>query len=467
MNPMNPTFGPTFRHRYRWPDLQRAPVLFVLAIDFIFNCHLLRNLTPFYYAVLATAFAAACIYSLSRMSKLQMTPIGIWLLGYVLFALSAATQTAVDLGPASATYGGVRLLMTFPLVTMVFLVSGLYPKLFEYALWLSIIFSIIGVFSIVLQYFTGPISWFAEASDRAGMERFASFLGSIPTIGAAVPLSILLTLLIPMKPLLRITLLLALGVGVFASLSKQAASGSLLAIVLGLLLGRKKRVAVVGWVIAVCTVGYLVTDALDIPLVGNMRNYVTGILFPDVAGAETMRGYDFTVQESMWMRLTSLPMHSYDWLIEHRGPFGLVVGGGCVMLGPSLLRPGESHYFTAHNNYMDFILLGGIGYLVVFIGLCLSVSRESLRLYRSRSSGPLSGVMLGLPIMYIIASMFTGGLTYQPALGTLWWAFVGFAWRSEVNRIQAPKAPTMLRFQPIHRRPQLVAVTPPHTEALP
>ena len=104
------------------------------------------------------------------------------------------------------------------------------------------------------------------------------------------------------------------------------------------------------------------------------------------------------------------------------------------MLGPSLLRPGDSYYFTAHNNFMDFVLLGGAGFLISFLGLCFAVTRESWRLYRSRSSASLGGVMLGLALMYITASMFTGGLTYQPALGTMWWAFVGFAWRVEANR---------------------------------
>ena len=435
----NPMFAPTFRHRYKWPELQRAPVLFVLTIYFLFNCHLLRNVSPIYYGVLSVAFAAASVYSLSKMSRLSMSPIGMWLLGYVLFAISAITQTVVDLGPIPAAYGGVRLLMTFPLVTMVLLVSGVYPRLFGYALWLFLGFAVIGVFSIILQYYTGPISWFVEASDRAGMERFGSFLGSIPTIGAVVPLGILLALLMPMKPAVRILLLLIMGAGIFSSLSKQAVSGSALAILLGLLLGRKKRIAVIGWIVAGFVIGYVVLDMLDVPLVASMRNYVTGLLFPDMAGSETMRGYDFTVQESMWMRMTSLPMNSYNWLLEHRGPFGFFVGGGCMMLGPSLLRPGDSHYFTAHNNYMDFVLLGGIGYLIVFVGLCVSVTRESLRMYRSKTTGNWGSVMLGIAIMYVTASMFTGGLTYQPALGTLWWTFVGFAWRCEVSRLSAAK----------------------------
>ena len=452
---VNPMFAPIYRRRHKFPDLQRAPVLFVLGVYFLFNCHLLRNLTPVYYGVLAVAFAAAVVYSLSKMPKLAMTPIGKWLVAYVVFALSAAVQTAVDLGPVPAAYGGVRLLMTVPLVAMVLLVSASYPRLFEYCLWMFLGFATIGVFSIVLQYFTGPVSWFVEASDRAGMERFGSFLGSIPTIGAVVPLGILLALLMPMKPVVRTVVLLIMGVGIFSSLSKQAVSGSLLAVVLGLLLGQRKRIAVIGWIVAACAVGYLMLDLLDVPLVASMRNYVTGILFPDMVGSETMRGYDFTVQESMWMRMTSLPMNSYNWLIEHRGSFGLAVGGGCMMLGPSLLRPGDSHYFTAHNNYMDFVLLGGIGYLIVFLGLCVSVTRESLRLYRSKAIGSLGSVMLGIALMYITASMFTGGLTYQPALGTLWWTFVGFAWRAEVNRHMVfkrsgmPKGiPNMIRFRP-------------------
>ena len=112
-----------------------------------------------------------------------------------------------------------------------------------------------------------------------------------------------------------------------------------------------------------------------------------GVLFPGAVGAQAMRGYDFSLQESMWMRLTSLPMESYDGLMEHRGPLGLLFGGGCVMLGPALLRPGDSLYNTAHNNYMDFVLLGGIGYLIVFVGLCFAVLlADPLRQRRSPES---------------------------------------------------------------------------------
>jgi hypothetical protein len=216
------------------------------------------------------------------------------------------------------------------------------------------------------------------------------------------------------------------------------------------MLGRKKRVALIGWIVIGCTLGYLLLDWFDLPIVASMKNYATGILFPDAVGAETMRGFDYTVQESMWMRISSLPMNSYVWLVEHRGPFGILVGGGCVMLGPSLLRPGDSQYFTAHNNYMDFVLLGGLGYLVVFVGLCVSVTQESLRVYRSKATGGVGSVMLGIALIYVTASMFTGGLTYQPALATLWWTFVGFAWRLEVNRLLGSKAaplPGLLRFR--------------------
>jgi hypothetical protein len=442
--------------RTKWPELLRAPVIFVLLIDCIYNCHLLRNLNPVYYAFLGTAFVAAVVYSLSQMAQLPITPIGGWLLAYLLFGLYAATQTLVDLGPVPAGYGAARFLMTFPLAAVVFLASSYYPRIFEYALWLFLVFAIIGVVSIIVQYFTGPISWFVEASDRAGMERFGSFLGSIPTIGAVVPIGILLVLLMPMTPPLRITLLLALGAGVFASLSKQAASGSLLSLVLGLLLGHKKRISVIAWIVVAFSFGYFLLDSLDVPLIENMKNYVTGILFPEMAGSASMRGYDYHVRESMWLRMTELPMNSYAWLLEHRGSAGPIIGGGYVMLGPSLLRPGDSYYFTAHNNYMDFVLLGGAGFLISFLGLSIAVTRESFRLYRNRASAGIGAVMLGLALMYITASMFTGGLTYQPALGTLWWIFVGFAWRVEANRGRAvsskqKRTPLLVRWVPSNR----------------
>jgi hypothetical protein len=70
--------------------------------------------------------------------------------------------------------------------------------------------------------------------------------------------------------------------------------------------------------------------------------------------------------------------------------------------------------------------------------------------------------MLGIAVMYVTASMFTGGLTYQPALGTLWWTFVGFAWRSELSRMLAAKgmpAPSLARFRPRFVKPPKEALT--------
>jgi hypothetical protein len=445
--------APALRRHHRSSDLLRTPVLLVLSIYTIFNLHLLRNVTPLYYAVISIAVAAACVYSLSKISFLPMSPIGMCLLAYLLFGLSAVTQTTFDLGLVPAAYGGARLLMVFPMASMVFLVAGAYPRVFEYGLWLFLVFAVLGVISVVLQYVTGPITWFAEASGRAHMDRFGSLLGNIPVIGAVLPLGVLLTLLMPIKPLVRIALLLVLGTGILASLSKQAISGSLLACFVGLLLTRKKRSALL-WIALGCSLGYFILEWADLPFIGGMKNYATGILFPNAIGADAMRGFDYTVEDSMWMRMTSLPMYSYDLLVEHRGGFGALTGGGCMMLGMALMRQGDSgDYVTAHNNFMDFVLLGGVGYLTVFLALCFLVSRESLRLYRSKATASVGSVMLGIVLMYVTQSMFTGGLTYQPVLATLWWTFVGFAWRCEVNRLSGSNATWQAGILPVQSGP--------------
>ena len=157
-----------------------------------YSCHIQLPLVPqcnsnLFRVLYGTAFPAAWVYSLSQIHKLTMSPIGLWTFGYLLFAIGAIIQTEIDLGPIPAAYGGARLLLTVPLAAMVMLVTGIYPRLFEYALWLFLIFTVIGIFSILIQYLTGPISWFVEASDRvnAGMERFEKqFLNDIAGRGS-------------------------------------------------------------------------------------------------------------------------------------------------------------------------------------------------------------------------------------------------------------------------------------------
>ena len=72
----------------------------------------------------------------------------------------------------------------------------------------------------------------------------------------------------PIKPVVRVSLLIVMYAGVLSSLSKHASSGGMMATVLGLLLAKKKRFPIV---LAVVVAGcFPDTASMDLPLVASI-----------------------------------------------------------------------------------------------------------------------------------------------------------------------------------------------------
>ena len=94
------------------------------------------------------------------------------------------------------------------------------------------------------------------------------------------------------------------------------------------------------------------------------------------------------------------------------------------MLGPALMPSDDDSYHTAHNQYVDMLLIGGIGMAAVYVYLLLSTFRA---LWRWRSVPEIRALAI-LTVYFGIASLFSTGLTFQPAMGTVFWLAIGTAW---------------------------------------
>ena len=159
-----------------------AGTLLILAYWF----HLLRNVTVLYYLAVAillllVLFVAAQTRSTWRLDKI-IIPIflsGLWV------TLMSIFQSD---GQGNFFIGEIRFWASFPLIVTAMILSvGPSPKIFR----LFVGFYILAAISFPIQYSLGAIDWFAEASERAGSDRFASLTGSLTSYGSSVGVAVI------------------------------------------------------------------------------------------------------------------------------------------------------------------------------------------------------------------------------------------------------------------------------------
>lgn len=413
---------------------QRACVFYV-TLYIALNAHMLRNVSILYLAILAAIEIASLFYIFQYGLQHLRSVVGRWHVIFLLVSFEAALQTIYCYGPTSGAYASVRFYMVVPMVPLSAVIID-SPKRLLLLLKLFIAIVCIGVGSVAVQYATGPIGWFAEPGERGGLMRFGSILGSLPTIGGALPLALFVTLLIPMRSFTKLLAILILVFGVLVSLSKGAVAGTVLAMALFFCMPTPHRRRNIAVVIAVTTVALLaVPFAASNHLLDRTGLYVAALFVQDSAD----RGGDVTMEASMHERWTSLPRQSLGWLHHTRGDVGWLTGGGFQMLGAALMPDGDSPYFTSHDTYVDLILVAGVPLLLAYIALNAGAIWH---LYGSagrmffHDAPELRACTIGLMVIIVTAGLFSAGETYQPIIASVWSILIGVAIRAESNRLR-------------------------------
>jgi hypothetical protein len=415
----------------------KSPAAYIcfLCLYIALNAHMLRNVSIVYLVALAGIETISLFFIFRGVLSYIRSRLGLLHMVFLMVSLVAAFQTIYTYGVESGLYSCVRFYMVVPIVPLAAIALDDTDKM---AVVIKCFLGIIclGVLSVAIQYATGPISWFAEPGERAGIMRFGSILGSLPTIGGALPLAVLGALTIEMKWTTRSLVLLVLLFGVLISLSKGSIAGTALAIVLFVCMPRvKKRQGITILAIISLTVSFVLSIAGSGTVLDQARLYVAALFLEDSAD----RGGDVTMQQSMEQRWTELPAQSLGWLYHTRGDVGALTGGGFQMLGSALMPEGDSRYFTSHDTYVDLVLIGGIPLLIAYVWL---VVRTTLRFHSLpgkaffREAPEIGSCAFGMMLIIAITGLFSAGETYQPVVASIWCVLMGIAIRIESQAIK-------------------------------
>jgi hypothetical protein len=368
-----------------------------------FELHNLSRLFPIYAVVVVVCTAWALLTRVSTtMSTERATTIG-------LTAAAALYVLLIDFiheGAVPEAGNIVRFLTPF-VAMMVMCSNSLHERQLKRLSLIYLGVVLLAALSIFYQVMSGPIEWFADSSERAGVERYSSLLGSLTTFGAAAPIALLAAARYVRGSAMFCLVAAVLLVAALMSLQKAAIGGLAVAVPFIVMLLRRRTVLVFAiGLVAIVSIASLLLPA-------GLADYIE-------VGWRYFTDSDFSTQdvsfsESAVSRLTEYPAE----LVQRHGieslGFGVGLRGGSGVFG-------HEEEPMAHNAVIDYLAIGGIAFLAYASWLILRMFFVMLALPKFVRNGVVSAddakFVVGLGCLYFVNLPFSTGVEYHPS--TCW-----------------------------------------------
>lgn len=309
-----------------------------------------------------------------------------------------------------------RYLYIIPFVIFcIFAISNIY--LFVYLLKVFSIFIVLGGLSIFYQIIFGPILWFPDASERKGLVRFSSLVGSLTAYGIFGGLALPIIYFLFENKLIRNVSLVVVLMAMLCTLQKAAIANIVLFFMFLFFSGTLlNKLRIVGFVAFVLPVVIFIFYYLDV-------SYVVATVDNIFRFREGSGGSDVSFFQSMLDRLWFLPSQLY----EMHGSSGMIYGVGMVGGSGTL---GFPEYPMAHNGFFDLLFIGGVLNLLVFSVLAAFVLFRLSMLKRFCAHPGFSHDVLKVSIfvyfLLLVNMLFAGPLHVQPYGGVVFYAITVF-----------------------------------------
>lgn len=385
-----------------------------LAIVVLYWLHLLRNFSILYFITLGSFIVAIFLVRLQQpiiTSKANIQLFVIFTLWIYASTIAIAQQSQINESPLIGLF---RLWSVFPLI---YASAVLAMQPIQERMRLFVVFYLIAALTFPLQYTIGPIDWFAESSERAGAERFASLTGSLTSFGISLGVAGVAALcFLPRSVAVGAFVLLTLG-GLL-SLQKAAVANIVLALLLSAWVRRQDllstlKAATYSTITIVVTAMILFYAAASNDVISDMLEIIlrstSGLIFADANLTA-----DVSFFQSIYDRITELP----SLAISHYDTASLLLGAGVFGAAGSL---GYPEIPMAHNGIVEILLVFGIPlgvainiYLVAFIARLVSKAH--------RSKDKELRFLAVCAILFYTNNVFSGGGFFQPISAFIFWS---------------------------------------------
>jgi len=387
---------------------------FGIAAFVLANLHLLRNVSPVFAVLTIAMLCAVTIVIFWRGIVIRSSANGpfVFLLACMMFAVlnsyaAVPGESYLDKIP--------RFFLTVPFLFVGAMISRQQLRQF---LLFSAMFGALGGLSLIVQVGIGPISWFAESSERGGLVRYASILGSLTILGTFAGIAMSAAYFIKGNTYVRGATILLISIGCILSLQKAA----ILNMLLFMLLIAAREIKSKRYMMICMAVGVAVVLILFL-----------NIYFSDYLdlGINTFFHTDSSVQvddvdpiEGFVQRLWDLPSR----LFEAYGWQGLLMGVGLVGGSGSL---GFPDYPMAHNFVFDMLFIGGLPYLCVYAYVLISTMLRVYRLGTQRTD--TDNAALFCLAFYIFNLPAATGIQFHPVISSIINLIIGFYFLSPLR----------------------------------
>lgn len=396
----------------------------------IVNLHVLRNVAaaPYLavYALVTLWVLNRAIVKVNRRQGLSLGLPATWVITATIGFLSAIAISGIG----AATYGLVRYLFAIPILLGLIAYTESRHDLVNHIRTMCAFFAI-GALTVPLQYITGPITFFAAASERAGLERFASVFGSLTALGVAAGSYIALSQ--ALRPRITILSTLAISIGGVASLSKAAIANILLGLASLLAVGGRQVLRLVTTLAIVIAAGYFAVEQSSL-LQESLAASATS--FGVEGGAQN---FDMSFQSSIYDRLITRPSENWAVLATLNSSLVYLIGGGFGMASTALVPANASLAPMTHNQFAEFYsMFGVIGGTLATATVALIMVRL-IREWRSEHD-PITGAVLAAFILWAANSLFANGTAYQPITASVLFLAMFVATAHETREVSREKS---------------------------
>ena len=370
---------------------------------FLFLLHSLRNFSNFYFL-----FVAVFVFLLFALSFYESNDdFGVVILFFSIAAYLYMSFFGLIFSPGDDVNALFRVWAGFPIVLAAFILQS--NGIDKFCKALSAIY-VLAAFSLIWQYIFGPISWFAEPSERAGGVRFSSLVGSLTAYGSAVGIAFVGSFLY-FKGIKKVFFIILIFIGAVLSLQKSSILNIGISFVFLWYLGfiKKRYILLSLSLISVFFIAIMMI-APNEGMLGSAYHLIAGIVYSDSEISN-----DVTIAQSIIDRLTELPLEALNFhastLVTGAGYFG---GAGVF---------GYNDVPMAHNGIIEIICIFGyiFGFLInlIMLGYFIFCFKYLIEL-RTKSSKEIKFLCFSY-ILWFANNSMTGGGLFQPVMASIFW----------------------------------------------
>ena len=300
-------------------------------------------------------------------------------------------------------------------LSLIFFYNFLNLNKFDKILKIYLFVSLIGALSLVYQVFVEPLNFIVSGGGlREELPRYATTMGSLTVYGGTVGILLVLSSLLKMNFLFKLTLLIIFTISSFFCMSKAGIMNLFIFLFFYIFFFRMKyKFAIILSSILLFYILFFYVEEINDYVLASINSLSINENKP--TGLEHQFIFRF-------FGFHSLEQHSF-W--NNIFGFGLIGGQGAFGLPTSIAG-------TTHNQFFDAIQIGGallfLNILCIFVCLLCDLFK-----YYIKENDYLSKIFFYCTIIAIINMFFFNGFLYQPTTSFVIWLSVTYLLKKKFN----------------------------------